>query len=143
MRISFWIHYFKVSVSNMFGISSSQIWWFSIFCFSLFLVTRYVQIASVALAVLGLAKDYSRHHFHELSGKEKIPNFWISFKALLFYLAHIACRLPSLGVNFKLTIVLLALMFRQYFFIILLTFVLANIALSVCLLGRNVSKSIW
>jgi len=100
MRISFWIHYFKVSVSNMFGISSSQIWWFSIFCFSLFLVTRYVQIASVALAVLGLAKDYSRHHFHELSGKEKIPNFWISFKALLFYLAHIACRLPSLGVNF-------------------------------------------
>jgi len=101
----------------------------------LFSVTRYVQIASVALAVLGLAKDYSRHHFHELSGKEKIPNFWISFKALLFYVAHIACRLPSL--------VLLALMFRQYFFIILLTFVLANIALSVCLLGRNVSKSIW
>jgi hypothetical protein len=47
-------------------------------------VTRYVQIASVALAVIGLAKDYSRHHFHELSGKEKIPPFWISFKGLFF-----------------------------------------------------------
>jgi hypothetical protein len=39
----------------------------------MFSVTRYVQIASAILAVIGLSKDYARHHFHELSGKEKIP----------------------------------------------------------------------
>lgn len=98
-------------------------------------ITRYVQIASFVLAVIGLAKDYSRHHFFELSGKEKVPAFWISFKALLFYIAFIFLRIPSL--------VLLALFFRQYFFIILLVFVLVNISISICVLGRNVYKSIW
>ena len=63
---------------------------------SIFSVTRYIQIASVIFAVVGLAKDYARHHFHELSGKEKIPNFWISLRALFFYLVHITCRIPSL-----------------------------------------------
>ena len=63
------------------------------------------------------------------------PGFWLSLKALFFYVLHIGCRIPSL--------VLLALFFRPYFLIILLIFVLCNIGLSCCLLGRNVSKSLW
>jgi len=99
------------------------------------LVTRWVQVASAILAVINLAKDYSRHHFHELSGKQEVPVFWESLKGLAFYVSIIVCRIPSL--------VLLALFFRPYFFIILLIFVATNICLSVCILGRNPYKSLW
>jgi hypothetical protein len=92
-------------------------------------------VASAILAVINLAKDYSRHHFHELSAKQGVPDFWESLKGLFFYVLLILCRIPSL--------VLLALFFRPYFFIILLVFVVINIALSVCILGRNPYKSLW
>lgn len=95
----------------------------------------YVQAFFIILSVVVLGKNFSRNHFHELSGKEGVPGFQQTLKGLGFFGAIVVCRMVSL--------VLLALFFRVFFFVLLLVLVVFNIVASYVILGANPYKSIW
>ena len=53
-------------------------------------------ILSIILAILTLAKDYSEHHFFEISGKQEHPNFKMALKGFVIYTVIILIRLVSI-----------------------------------------------